>query len=295
MRDTMRKQFLTASPLLCLALLSACLPSSRPEWLGGEEKRPAADVVITGPRRPPVLNPQFQPPAANPAALTPPPAESPPPLPPQAAPDTRAMNDTPVIRKPFAVDPSYSTETVAVAPIPPAPELKVSPETQAAMAGMISPSAGTPASPSLLGHVADRVNGVPDSPDVEALKNKSYPTLSDVPEKPAQLADVKTAKVDRMTDLAVEHVMADEQRASVDTEPAAAAPEAKEAPPEAKKEEAKPAAKKPAKKSKPAPKKKTTDKTAKPAEKSSDTEDQAKSKAPADKYDAQLEQEHALY
>ena len=52
----MKKQFITAALLFSLVPLSACNPNA-PEWLGGEPKRPAADVKI-GPRRAPALNNQ---------------------------------------------------------------------------------------------------------------------------------------------------------------------------------------------------------------------------------------------
>lgn len=157
--------FLSLSSLFWLA---ACSPE-RPEWLGGDPKRPAADVVI-GPKRTPLLNPRSGGyPAGNQGSETsgqPPPPGSPPPSlqnnpydyfdnsgNPKPAPAPSSSEPTMferwlgkddqgraaptgnqhAARKQFPANPSYSGETVGIAPIPPGPQ-----------AAIISPAAGEP-------------------------------------------------------------------------------------------------------------------------------------------------------
>jgi hypothetical protein len=220
----MKKTLAAAALLLTLAPLSACTDNARPEWLGGEPKRPAADVH-PGNRRVPALNNQalerVPPPPDHP--VPPPPPHDfygngnmapPPPMP---APDNRVMDDESV-RKPFGVDPAYSTETQAVAPLPPSPELTVSPETQAAMAPHPAAAEEKPAG-NVFSRMAQRLGDQPEAPEVEKVKDKPYPKLSDVPERPAEFADVKANHMDTMADLQSEHAMAQESREMVNEEP----------------------------------------------------------------------------
>ena len=193
--------------------LMACTPE-RPEWLGGDPRRPAEDVVI-GPKRTPLLNPRSgSHPAGNQGSETsgqPPPPGSPPPslqnnpydyfddsgnpkpaLPPSApAPSSgeptmferwlgeddqgRAApaGNQHAARKQFPANPSYSGETVGIAPIPPGPQ-----------AAIISPAAGEPSAPPAMMEESARpaasADMKPVQPPVQEIR-AAQPLIADAP------------------------------------------------------------------------------------------------------------------
>jgi len=215
-----------ATLLLSLTMLSAC-GSDRPEWLGGEAKRPAADVRM-GAKRSPVLNPPLgaAPTTENmPAMPSPPAIDTHPydyygepdrmPPPPQ---DERVMRQEQAPRQDFGVDPVYSTETVATAPLPPAPELKPSPE-MAAITTEKPAAEEPPVQHSWFSRMRERLSGEPESPQAEKLNAEPYPKLSDVPERPSEFQAVKTEQAGRMDELSTEHAQAQEQRETLSAEP----------------------------------------------------------------------------
>jgi hypothetical protein len=322
----MKKYLTFAALLLTLASLGACSSNERPEWLGGENKRPAADFK-PGSRRAPVLQkaPLVTPPLPqdyynNEQMDSPPPPVS----------EKQAMNDSHV-RKPFAGDPRYSTETETIAPVPPAPELAassetktvataseipaalepkpapviagnnlapalvVSPDTKSAMVEEPKSAQETP-SPSLISHLSERLSDKPEEPDVEKIKDKPYPKLSDVPERPAEFAEVKSAQEKKIKELTTEHDIAQEQREAVSAEPTEDAPKVKDVAPPPPKTEAKSTTKKSSKKKsvkpKSAAKKSTTETVAQSEPMTSATSNMS---LPPGKYADQLQQEKALY
>lgn len=199
--------------LSSLFWLTACTPE-RPEWLGGDPKRPAEDVVI-GPKRTPLLNPRFGGhPAGNQgseASGQPSPPGSPPPSfqnnpydyfddsgnpkpaaapPPAAAPSDNnptmierwlgsdnqekppSLENQYMARKQFPANPSYSGETVGIAPIPPGPQ-----------AAIISPAAGEPSVPTAMMEEpapAASADMKPVQPPVQEIR-AAQPLVADAP------------------------------------------------------------------------------------------------------------------
>lgn len=108
-----------------------------------------------------------------------------------------------MVRKPFEGNPLTSSETVAVAPIPPAPV-----EQQA--------------SSGWFGRMADRISGESETPEAKEGQNAEYPTLSSVPKVPEAMDNVRAERDQYREELTQDHVQAVQKKQQLTEEPVAA-------------------------------------------------------------------------
>lgn len=236
--------------------LSAC-GLDRPEWLGGEEKRPAENVYI-GSKRVPVLNPQpnmnppqnlqrMAPPPPPPPAkvMAPPPAAK---IMPEKLDEAAGINTPMMPRKTFQTEDPNLSETVDIAPLPPAPEsvakLPVEVVPEPTPEPIVEISSEVAPEPAPLEITTENVSPPPEEPAAAAtaeeklswfslmfgaeesgsepardVSNEPYPLLSTVPEMPQEFKDLKAQQETQMETLETDHKQAQEQKNTLFTEP----------------------------------------------------------------------------
>ncbi len=292
----MKKHLATTALLLTVVPLVACGPAQRPEWMGGEPVRPAADVKV-GPRRAPVL--QKMP--VTPLPPPPPPsqdyymqeqAQMPPPPPPPAPAKPAVKPADNVVRKPFTGDSAAIKEMAkeVVQPVSPSPVVEAAPIPES-LKPRPAEQIQKPEEPAPQPIAEDTVNDSPPPAEDKKPEEQPYPKLSDVPEKPTEFEQIKNLQAGKMEEMKEEHDAARQQQESLAAEPTQTAP--------AKPEPVKPKAEKPAKakkepKKKPEPKKKE-EPVKQPEATPEPNPSEPKMSFPPGKYEDQLQQEQTLY